>query len=120
MIVNQENMGEHTWDDEEQLEVSPDRNVTRKLFRARRSPRYGERNPERMNNPVWEWLVRSRSTAYAAAQRFKEPSALEVGLAGASTGMADRGQSCRMGEQSSSEASMKTRTTRISLSTTTS
>ncbi len=73
-----ENLNE-TWNDEERSDVPPDRNVTRKLFRAWRSPRYGERNPERMNNPVWEWLVRSRATAYAAAQRFSEPSALEAG-----------------------------------------
>src|SRR5512132_4441480 len=67
------------WDDEEQLDVPPDRNVTRKLFRTWRAPRFGEANPERMNNPVWEWLVRSRVTAYTAAQRFNEPSALEAG-----------------------------------------
>jgi hypothetical protein len=66
-------------DDEDPLDVPPDRNVTRKLFRTWRAPRYGERNPDRMNNPVWEWLVRSRATAYGVAQRFGEPSALEVG-----------------------------------------
>lgn len=36
-------------------------------------PRFGSRNPERMNNPLWEWLVRTRVEAYAAADRFGYP-----------------------------------------------
>jgi hypothetical protein len=32
-----------------------------------------------MNNPVWEWLIRSRESAYAATQRFDGPSALTDG-----------------------------------------
>ncbi len=67
------------WDDEEQFDVPLPSAVTRKLFRKWRSPRFGLANPDRMNNPLWEWLVRSRASAYTAAQRFNEPSALEVG-----------------------------------------
>lgn len=68
-----------TWDDEEALDVPLDPAVTKKLFRQWRAPRYGKTNPERMNNPVWEWMVRSRTTPYAVAQRFGEPSPLEAG-----------------------------------------
>ena len=32
-----------------------------------------------MNNPVWEWLARSRLGAYAANERFRGPSALDAG-----------------------------------------
>ncbi len=53
--------------------------MTRKLFREWRSPRLGRANPERMNNPVWEWLVRSQLTAYGATRRLKGPSALKAG-----------------------------------------
>jgi hypothetical protein len=36
-------------------------------------PRFGSSNPERMNNPLWEWLIRTRIDAYAAADRFNYP-----------------------------------------------
>lgn len=71
--------GETNWDDEEALDLPLDPAVTRKLFRKWRAPRFGQSNPERMNNPVWEWLVRSRKTAYWLTQHFGEPSALEAG-----------------------------------------
>jgi hypothetical protein len=32
-----------------------------------------------MNNPVWEWLVRSHLTAYQASQRMRGPSAFNAG-----------------------------------------
>jgi hypothetical protein len=53
--------------------------VTRELFVKWRTPRSGSANPERMNNPVWEWLVRSKLSAYQATQRFGGPSALKAG-----------------------------------------
>jgi hypothetical protein len=48
----------------------PDSSVTPDLFRAWRSPRFGRANPERMNNPVWEWLIRTRLSAYWANKEF--------------------------------------------------
>jgi hypothetical protein len=36
-------------------------------------PRFGSSNPERMNNPLWEWLIRTRIDAYSAADRFGYP-----------------------------------------------
>ncbi len=61
--------------------LSPDLDpaVTRELFRKWRSPRFGSTNPERMNNPVWEWLVRSELSAFEATQRLRGPSALRAG-----------------------------------------
>lgn len=53
--------------------------VTLELFRKWRSPRHGRSNPERLNNPVWEWLIRSKVSAYSAAKKFGEPSALHAG-----------------------------------------
>lgn len=70
---------EGNWNDEAGSDLPLDPAVTRKLFRKWRAPRFGRSNPERMNNPVWEWLVRSRNPAYWLAQHFREPSAFDVG-----------------------------------------
>ena len=32
-----------------------------------------------MNNPVWEWLVKSKLSAYAATEKFNAPSAFDAG-----------------------------------------
>jgi hypothetical protein len=53
--------------------------VTADLFLQWRAPRLGRSNPERMNNPVWEWLIKSRLSAYSANQRFNGPSAAYAG-----------------------------------------
>jgi hypothetical protein len=53
--------------------------VTPQLFLEWRSPRVGQLNPERMNNPVWEWLVRSRLNAYQATRLLPGPSASSAG-----------------------------------------
>jgi hypothetical protein len=45
--------------------------VTPELFLEWRSPRYGATNPTRMDNKVWEWLIRSRKSAYRAADDLK-------------------------------------------------
>jgi hypothetical protein len=59
---------EHEEDDAPAPEPGPE--VTPELFRVWRSPRTGAQNPERLTNPVWDWLVRSRASAYGASQRF--------------------------------------------------
>lgn len=64
--------------DEDRPIPEPDESVAR-LFLEWRSPRFGNANPQRMNNPVWEWLIRSRANSYAAMQRFNCPSACEAG-----------------------------------------
>ena len=50
--------------------IEPGPEVTPELFRIWRSPRLGAQNPERLTNPVWDWLVRSRVSAYGASQHF--------------------------------------------------
>jgi len=66
-------------DDAASHAVPLDQAVTRRLFLKWRSPRFGASNPERMNNPVWEWLVKSRINAYQANQRLRGPSAMNAG-----------------------------------------
>lgn len=44
--------------------------VTPALFAEWRAPRVGASNPERLTNPVWEWLVRSGQSAYSASRHF--------------------------------------------------
>ena len=53
--------------------------VRRDEFLAQRSPRRGTANPERMAMPVWEWLVRTRLSAYEANQQFDGPDVHEAG-----------------------------------------
>jgi hypothetical protein len=60
-------------------EFLPDASITRELFLSWRSPRLGASNPELMTNPVWDWLVRSKISAYQATQRFDGPSAMDAG-----------------------------------------
>lgn len=37
---------------------------------AQREPRFGETNPERMDLPFWEFMVRNRWSAWSARMRF--------------------------------------------------
>jgi hypothetical protein len=53
--------------------------ITPELFLEWRSPRRGDGNPSNLTNPVWEWLVRTRISAYQATQLGGGPSALGAG-----------------------------------------
>jgi hypothetical protein len=53
--------------------------VTRSLFLEWRSPRFGQFNPTRMDNKVWEWLIRSRKSAYHATQALSDPGSSNEG-----------------------------------------
>ncbi len=53
--------------------------VTRSLFLEWRSPCFGQHNPTRMDNVVWEWLIRSRQSAYHAAQELGGPGYSDQG-----------------------------------------
>src|SRR5260370_15017855 len=57
----------------------PNLGVTAELLREWWSPRFGKSNPERMNNPVWEWLIRSTMNAWSANEQFNGPSAMDAG-----------------------------------------
>jgi len=53
--------------------------ITPEQFAEQRHPRRGNANPERMDMPVWEWLVRTGESAYQANERFGGRPAGEVG-----------------------------------------
>ena len=63
----------------EHPEHTPPAAVTREIFHAWRSPRRGSANPERMNNPLWEWLIECRLNAYQANNTFNGPSPFDAG-----------------------------------------
>src|SRR4051812_11149947 len=68
------------WDENERVEHwQPGPEVTLDLYREWRAPRRGAANPERVCNPVWEWLVRTRVNAFLAADHFEEPDAYDAG-----------------------------------------
>jgi hypothetical protein len=48
-------------------------------FLAWRSPRRGESNPTRLDNPLWNWLVRTRWDAYRANKMYGGPSPFDSG-----------------------------------------
>jgi hypothetical protein len=66
-------------ENEEEIDLVPDGSISPKLFSEWRSPRHGRSNPEQMNNPVWEWLIRSRWSAYRANEHFKGASPFRTG-----------------------------------------
>ena len=53
--------------------------VTSELFDKWRSPVRGAQNPERMDNPFWEWLIESGLCAYRANELMNGPSSSEAG-----------------------------------------
>ncbi len=55
--------------------------ITAEVIAEWRGPRFGRENPERMSNPLWDWLIRTRVTAFEAAERFGYPSSFEAGPA---------------------------------------
>jgi hypothetical protein len=57
----------------------PGPQVTKRLFDEWRSPRRGVSNPQNMNNPVWEWLVRTKLGAYFANKHFNGESPFHSG-----------------------------------------
>ena len=61
-------------------EINPkDYGVTTENFLQWRSPIRGEENPQRVESLVWEWLFRSRLSAYAATDVMRGPSPFEAG-----------------------------------------
>src|SRR5687767_3229572 len=56
--------------DDTRSDEPPPPSLTRELFLEWRSPRPGTANPERMNNPIWEWLIQSRWNAWLINQHF--------------------------------------------------
>jgi hypothetical protein len=52
--------------------------LTREIFLECRSPRRGKFPAQRMNNPLWEWLVLSRWSTWTITQHFEEPGAFDL------------------------------------------
>ena len=48
-------------------------------FHHWRNPRRGTSNPERMDNPFWQWCVQTRESAYAANEKFNGSSSMGNG-----------------------------------------
>lgn len=48
-------------------------------FKKWRSPRRGQSHPERMDNPFWEWCIRTRESAYAANEKLNGPDSHQAG-----------------------------------------
>jgi hypothetical protein len=67
---------------------------TREQFLEWRSPRPGTANPERMNNPVWEWLIESCVDPYHATKQFDGPSPFVAGPGWSSPASARAPPSC--------------------------
>jgi hypothetical protein len=59
--------------------AEPAPRLSRKEFTQWRSPRTGEDNPTRVDNPLWSWLVRTRWSAYQANEILRGPSPLDAG-----------------------------------------
>ncbi len=57
-------------DDELVDEPIIETDLTPEEYFAQREPRFGETNPERMDLPFWEFMVRSRWSAWSARMRF--------------------------------------------------
>ncbi|TCI01085.1 hypothetical protein EZV61_19300 [Corallincola luteus] len=53
--------------------------VTQQLFKEWRSPRFGNSNPQKIESPVWEWLVRSKLCGYLSTQKMDGPSPFDEG-----------------------------------------
>ncbi len=53
--------------------------VTRDRFLVWRCPRRGVFNGQRMSNPVWEWLLRSRWSSWKAQTFFEAKTSMESG-----------------------------------------
>ena len=58
--------------------VTPPVSVTADVFQKWRSARRGSANPQRMNNPLWEWLIECRFSAYAANKALNGPTSIDA------------------------------------------
>ena len=63
----------------DEIHVPPDPAITAEVFAQWRNPVYGATHPERLANPFWTWLVRSRLSAYQANELFSGPDSVEAG-----------------------------------------
>ena len=55
-------------------EVTPPAAVTNKVFKKWRDARRGKKHPQQLNNPYWEWILQTETSAWAANEHFGGPS----------------------------------------------
>jgi hypothetical protein len=67
--------------DEPADDWQPGPEVTSDLYAAWRNSRRGVKHGAKDNNPVWDWLIRTRISAYHANQHFRGPDSLSAGPA---------------------------------------
>ena len=72
-------MSDFTDEPVENWQPGPD--VTPALYKKWRDPRRGVEPAENLSNPVWEWLIRTRISAYQANQHFHGPDSMTAGPA---------------------------------------
>lgn len=53
--------------------------ITPEQYAAARSPRFGRQNPEEVNEPYWNVMIRFRCSAYAARTQFKDDPVFACG-----------------------------------------
>jgi hypothetical protein len=70
-------LAEEEADRTRKAEVPP--KLTRDEFLAWRAPRKGISHAERLDNPLWHWLVRTRWNAYHANNTYGGPSSIDAG-----------------------------------------
>lgn len=54
------------------LETGGELHVAPSDYRRHKAPRYGSRNPERMDFPFWKDMIRTGGNAYSARKQFKD------------------------------------------------
>ena len=59
--------------------ITLDPAITPEIFTQWRSPRFGASNPERMNNPFWEWMVRTRLDGFQANEKLGSADSMQAG-----------------------------------------
>lgn len=60
-------------------QITVDSAITPEIFAEWRSPRFGSTNPERMNNPFWEWMIRTRLNGFQGNEKLNGPDSFEAG-----------------------------------------
>lgn len=60
-------------------ELSPPPAITKELFAKWRSPRRGSTQAERMDNPVWQWMLEDEVGTFTATDHFQLGTAHDLG-----------------------------------------
>ena len=64
-------------DTEPETNLQPPAEVTKAVFSEWRDARRGERQAELQNNPYWQWILESETSAFHANEHFGGPSSFD-------------------------------------------